>query len=293
MATIKKINLFCILLLVLGLISCRQSELQTEAKLKVLTTIPPLYSFTKSITGDIADVDNLITSVAGPHEYSFSLSDAMKIKKAHVLIKNGVNLENWLGRLLSSAGNKTLKIIDTSSGVEIINNNPHIWLSPGNAVVQVRNILNALIEADPENSKRYIENAGNYIERLEILDRQIKSKVKTFREINFVAFHSAFLYFARDYGLKQVAVIQEFPEKNLSPKHIADVINKIKASGTKIIFSEPGINNRIVETLARDLNLHIYRLDTLETGELLPQWYEDRIMANLEVIEKAFKDSEQ
>lgn len=271
------------------------SELQqTETKLKVLTTIAPLYCFTKNIAGDFADVENLLSSGAGPHEYSFSPADVKKITEAQVIMKNGVNLDVWLDKLTVVAGKEKLTVVDTSSGVKIINKNPHIWLSPGNAVIQVKNIRDALVKADPENSERYMENTEKYIKRLDILDREIRDEVKTWQRKEFVAFHSAFLYFERDYGLRQVAVIQESPEGQPTPRHIANVINTIKTRDIRAIFTEPQASHKIIESISQDLNLQVYSLDTLETVALYPggnktppEWYEDRMRANLEVLKKA------
>ncbi|MBI5409925.1 MAG: zinc ABC transporter substrate-binding protein [Nitrospirae bacterium] len=271
--------------------SSKKDELPArDDKLRVLTTIAPLYSLTKNVTGDAAHVENLLPSGAGPHEYSLSPEDVMKIAQARVLIKNGVGLETWLDKLmaeqLAHAAEKPL-IVDSSPAVEVIDNDPHIWLSPKNAVIQVKNIRDALVRADAGNKEVYTKNADKYIKHLEALDKEISGEVGSWKKREFVSFHSAFRYLARDYGLKQAAVIQEFPEKEPTPKHIADVINTIREKDIKVIFSEPRVSHKIVEAIARDLRLNVYSLDTLETGALYPEWYEVRMRANLEVLKMA------
>jgi len=260
----------------------------TDAKkIRVLTTIAPLYSFTMSVAGDHAIVENLLPSGVGPHEYSMSPEDVIKISKAAVLVKNGVGLENWLNKLTLQDKSVSQAFVDSSSGVKLIDNDPHIWLSPGNVIIQVRNIRDALMKADPVNAESYVKNAEDYIKRLELLDREISKITGRFRKKEFVSLHSAFSYFARDYGLMQVAVIQEFPEKEPTPRHIADVIRAIKENNIRVIFSEPRISHKVVDALAKDLNLQVYNLDTLETGALYPEWYEVRMRANLEVLKMA------
>jgi len=290
-------GLLSALILCLTLFSCQQpgdnASRPASEKLRVLTTIAPLYSFTKNIAGDAAVVENLLPAGAGPHEYSLRPGDARKVADADVIIKNGVDLETWLDKLLSSAGEmpsaagRSSVVTDTSVGVEIISNDPHIWLSPKNAVIQVKNIRDALMKADPANSSVYERNAFEYIKRLELLDNEIKSGIMTFKSRKFVSFHSAFVYLARDYGLTQAAVIQEMPETEPSAGHIADVIKIIRAEGIKSIFSQPGTSHKITGSLAGDLGLRVYSLDTLETGGLSGQWYEERMRADLEVLRKA------
>jgi zinc transport system substrate-binding protein len=179
--------------------------------------------------------------------------------------------------------------VNTSSGVELIENNPHIWLSPKRAIIQASNILDSLVKSDPEGSKIYRENAEKYIENLEVLDRGMREEIKTWKRKEFVVFNSAFLYFTMDYGLKQAAVIQESHEKEPTPKYIAYVIDTIQRKGIREIFSEPQFSHKLVRTIAKDLNLSVYSLDTLETGDFNSGWYEERIKANFEVLKKALK----
>ena len=307
MRTFRKLKCSIICLLFACLLSCQQSDnrpgkdepLQKAGssesqlynkKLRVLTTIAPLYSFAKNIAGDAATVENLLPSGTDPHEYSLNPGDLIKITQAQIIIKNGIGLETWLDKLIAdqspSSGGKPI-VVDSASGINIINSDPHIWLSPRNAIIQVKNISEALIKADPVNSNIYRKNAADYLKRLENLDREITDIIGKLGKKEFVPLHSAFLYFARDYGLRQAAVIQEFPDKEPTPGHISDVINIIRANNIKFIFSEPGVSNKIVEMLARDLRLQVYRLDTIETGVLSPEFYEERMRANLEAFKTA------
>lgn len=287
-----------ILVLFLSVAACKGPVAQPSGKLRILTTIAPLYSFTKNIAGDAALVDNLIPSGVGPHEYSLSPGDARKVAETQILIINGVNLEAWLHKLTGSVEDirqasqdkkEKLVIVNTSIGVDIISNDPHIWLSPKNAVIQVKNIRDALIRADPVNIETYSGNAAEYIRRLEILDREIKAEVTAWKMKEFVAFHPAFEYFARDYGLEQAAVIQETPEIEPSPQHIAQVIETIKSKGIKAIFTEPQFSHKIVSSIAGDLNLQVYSLDTLETGSFSKGWYENTMRANVKVLKKVLE----
>jgi len=273
--------------------SCEQIPDKSDGRLTILTTIPPLYSFTKNITGDIANVENLLPNGAEPHDYSFGPSDIKKVSKAQIIIKNGLNLEAWLDKLLASAEENSaatgreLFVVDSGAGIDVMGNDPHIWLSPARAVGQVKNIRDALIRLDSVNAQVYSSNAAFYINRLQSLSNDITVAAGTFRRREFVAFHSAFIYFADDYGLDQAAVIQEFPGIKSSPTRIAEVIDIIRERDIKAIFSEPGSSHKIVNSIADDLGLEVYALDTLETGSLSKDWYENKMRANLEVLRTA------
>ena len=273
--------------------ACEPTSDQSDGRLTILTTIPPLYSFTKNIAGDIANVENLLPNGAGPHDYAFGPADIKKVTKARIIIKNGLGLETWLDRLLVSAEENAaavghdLFIVDSSSGIEVKDNDPHIWLSPAKAVAQVKNIRDALIRIDTVNAEVYSRNASVYINRLQSLNNEINLAVSTFKRREFVALHSAFTYFADDYGLKQAAVIQGSPDITSSPTRIAEVINLIRERDIKAIFSEPGSSHNIVNSIADDLGLEVHALDTLETGSLSKDWYENKMRANLEVLRAA------
>jgi len=282
--------LFCMVVLMQA---CEPASDKSDGRLTILTTIPPLYSFTKNIAGDIANVENLLPNGAEPHDYSFGPSDIKKISRAQIIIKNGLGLETWLDRLLASAAENArasgqeLFVVDSSSGIDVLDNDPHIWLSPARAVGQVKNIRDALIRIDTVNAEVYSRNAAIYINRLQTLSNDITVAVATFKRREFVAFHSAFKYFADDYGLDQAAVIQESPGITSSPAGIAAVIDIIRERDIKAIFSEPGSSHKIINSIAGDLGLEVHALDTLETGSLSKDWYENKMRANLEVLRTA------
>jgi zinc/manganese transport system substrate-binding protein len=268
--------------------SCKPPVTENNTRLKVLTTVAPIFSFTKNITGNTADVENLLPSGAGPHEYSLSPDDARKIAQADIIIINGVNLESWLNKLTGVSENSSVStVVDSSSGIEILDNDPHIWLSPLNAIMQVKRIRDGLINADPENRKVYSDNSAAYIKRLEILDKEISDEISGWDRKDFVAFHPAFRYLAKDYGLNLAAVIKASPEAEPSPRHIAKVIDIIKSKNIKSIFTDPMITHKIVRSIATDLDLQVYSLDTMETGNSSKEYYEDRTRANISVLKKA------
>lgn len=290
---IARLKVPALVLLIFISYSCTRPATSPESKVKILTTIAPLYCFTINITGDTADLENLLPAGVGPHEYSLSPGDAKKIASAQIIVKNGVNLEMWLDKALGVAGmdapetGKT--VVNTSDGINIIDGDPHIWLSPRNAMIQVQNIRNALVEADPDNRIRYEGNAALYMKELKALDREIREEVKQWTGREFVSFLPAFKYLAEEYGLVVAAVIQETPEVEPAPKHIAEVINIIQSKKMQAVFTEPMISHKIVDSLAGDLQIKVLRLDTLETGSPDRTWYVDKMKMNLAELKKVLE----
>ncbi len=264
--------------------------------LRVVTTFFPLYDFTKEIAGNRVDLDILFSQT--PEVSSFSPADVQKINRADLLIKNGSNLEPVLDDLVAASDNKNIIVVDTSKGITILTTeetggygdpNPHIWLNPQNAIIQVQNIRDALAAQDPQNAEFYRQNSENYVNLLRQLDREIENEVRNFSQKDFIAFHPAFSYFAKRYGLKQAAVIEEFPGKEPAPGYISEIIQTIKNFGVRAIFSEPQFSPRIVKVIAQDLGIEVRELDPAETGDLERDSYISIMRTNLKTLKEAMK----
>ncbi|MEX2059501.1 MAG: metal ABC transporter substrate-binding protein, partial [Nitrosopumilaceae archaeon] len=85
-----------------------------------------------------------------------------------------------------------------------------IWLNPSLAKIQVKNIAEGLIELDPDNGPYYHDNSENYIKKLDTLDSKIRDELSNCSK-DFVAFHNAFTYFAKEYGLNQHTIVSNEP----------------------------------------------------------------------------------
>lgn len=297
-----------------------QSQAQDAAaqsqQLKVVATFLPMYWFTKAVAGDLAKVEVLIPPGTEVHEYQATPGNVQAIAQADVLVKNGLGMEEFLEGTLKNAQNTQLSEIDTSIGIETLEEtspvvkpggadndhegenagashdheheagNPHIWLDPVRAKQQVANIRDGLIAADPQNKATYQANAAVYIKQLAALDREFKQRLQQYPNCTFVTFHDAYPYLANRYQLKQVAVV-EIPEDQLSPADVQKTVNAVKQYKVKALFGEPGVDNKLLQGLSQDLNLTLRPLDPLESGPLDPQHYFTAMKANLQTMESA------
>ncbi|MBW4455649.1 MAG: metal ABC transporter substrate-binding protein [Nostoc indistinguendum CM1-VF10] len=295
----------------------QSSQAQTTAstpvaqleKTKVVTTFLPIYLFTKAVAGNVADVEILVPPGTEVHEYQATPENVKAIATANVLVKNGLALEEFLENTVKNAENSKLTEIDASKGIKPLNEispvvrtteeekdhdhehaqgNPHVWLDPVLAKQQVTNIRDGLIAADPANKVTYEANAAAYIKELESLNSEFRQTLQKTPSCTFVTFHDAFPYLAQRYNLKQVAVVQ-IPEDQLSPTDVQNAVNAVKKFKVKALFSEPGVDNKLLTSLSKDLKLNLRTLDSLETGETDPQHYFKAMKANLQTLETACK----
>ena len=282
---------------------------QKLPKTKVVTTFLPVYLLTKAVTGDVAEVDILVKPGTEVHEYQGTPANVKAIATANVVIKNGLGLEEFLSDTIKNAGNSQLVEIDVSKGIEPINKispidktvggeddhdhehrfgNPHIWLDPVLAKQQIINIRDGLIMADPGNKANYQTNAASYIQKLDSLNNEFQQTLKKTPNCTFITFHDAFPYLAKRYNLKQVAVV-EIPEKQLSPTDVQKVVNTVKKYKTKALFSEPGLDNKLLTSISQDLQLTVKTLDSLETGDTNPEYYFKAMKTNLQSLASGCK----
>jgi zinc/manganese transport system substrate-binding protein len=212
------------------------------------------------------------------------------IATANVLVKNGLGVEKFLANIVNNSQNPQLLEIDTSSGIKetpkeqnLRDVNPHIWLDPVLAQQQIINIRDGLIRADPRNKTTYQTNARKYIQELKNLDAEFTNALKQTPNCTFITFHDAFPYLAQRYHLHQLAVV-EIPEDQLSPADVEKAVNAVKKYKVKTLFSELGVDNKLLTSLSRDLHLTLHPLNSLENGETNPEYYFKAMRANLQAI---------
>jgi zinc transport system substrate-binding protein len=246
---------------------------------KVVTTFLPITLFTRAVAGDCATVTPLIPASTGPHDFQAKPGDLMALRQARVLVKNGLEMESFLGKLIASAGNPQLQVIDSSRGVATLDTehqddghghdhgavNPHIWLDPLRAVQQVETIRDGLVKADPSCAEGYRRNAAAFTAELKKLNSEITAQLQPYRGKTFVAFHDFAPYFAQRYGLKAEYLV-DVPEINPSPVDLRRVVAAVKSSQLKALVSEPQEGNRSFNALASDLGVKIVAFDPLETA---------------------------
>ena len=254
---------------------------------KVVTTFLPITLFTRAVAGDCATVTALIPPSTGPHDFQAKPGDLTSLRQARVLVKNGLEMESFLDKLVASAGNPQLRVIDSSRAVATLDTehhgdghgdeqghghshdhgavNPHVWLDPLRAVQQVEAIRDGLVKADPSCAEGYRRNAAAYTTELKKLNGEIAAQLQPYQGKTFVAFHDFAPYFAQRYGLRAEFLV-DVPEVNPSPADLQRVAAAVKSSQLKALVSEPQEGNRSFNALARDLGVKIVAFDPLETA---------------------------
>lgn len=274
-----------------------------STEISVIASFYPLYEFTKQVGQDNVKISLLVPPGVEPHNWEPTITDLQKMYESNLIVINGLGFENWIVNF--NAVNSKVSVVDTSYSITPIRVNlennleiltdeskefttdPHIWLNPITIKIQVQNIANALIELDPENENSYQKNADSYKLELDILDKKIRDELSKCNKKDFFAFHNAFSYFAREYGLNQHTVLKSMdPLEDPSPKDIKEVIDLAKTLETKVIFTEEFVNPKVAQVIADETGSKLLVLSPLEFGDE-NRTYLERIEQNLSNLKEA------
>ena len=289
------------------------SEISTadNLKLQVVASANFLYEFTQNIGNEMIDVTLLVPMGVDPHDWEPTIRDTERLQRADMIITNGIGYEHWIGSL--STSNYQGIIVDTSNGILIDydkkhddekhddekhddekhddekhkhgNLDPHIWLNPVYAQLQVKNIANALSNSDPTNKNYYQSNAAIYNQELDLLDSKIRTDLSGCGT-DFITFHDAFSYFAEEYGLTQHTIISSTDSHGeVTLQTLENIISLARELNIKVIFAEENTSTKTSQVIADEIGGKVLVLSPLEITS--NENYIYKMTQNLESLKEA------
>lgn len=254
-----------------------------DGRLRVLTSFYPMYDFACKIGGDCIDVTNMVPSGTEPHDWEPSTNDLKNLEKADVFIYNSADMEPWADDLLVSRSD-TLRVVEASENVELRTTDgehehahehegadhhhgdfdPHVWLDPENAKIEMEAIKDALCAADPDNSTVFQSNYEKYAAELDALDAEFREKLASLPNRTIVVAHEAFGYLCDAYGLTQVGIEGLSPDSEPDPGRMAEVIDFVRDHSISTIFFEELVSPKVAEAIASETGAQAKMLSPLE-----------------------------
>ncbi|OGW54504.1 MAG: hypothetical protein A2Y81_06860 [Nitrospirae bacterium RBG_13_43_8] len=245
-----------------------------EKKLKVITTLFPLYDMAKNIGDDKAEVSLLLPPGVEAHSFEPKPSDIVKINEADIFVYTGKFMEPWAEDVIKGAVNKNLIVVDASRGTKMIvgvfhdldepagSLDPHIWLDFDNAKIMVKNIVQAFEFKDSADANFYEQKANDYSTKLTELDTSYKKGLATCKSKEIVyGGHYAFGYLAKRYGLKYLAAQGVSPDAEPTANDLVKLVEQVKKGKIKYIFYEELTSPKIAETIAGETSTKLLLLN--------------------------------
>ena len=281
--------------------------------LDVVVTIPVLKDLAEQVGGAHVRILSLLSGLESEHSYSPKPSDLVAVRKAKVLFEVGVGLEVWASSLVKNSGNSSLRVVTTSKGIALIRDhelrggageppssgrltlqgnregNPHIWLDPENAKIMMRHITEAFIAVDPAHASVYRDNQAAYLRQLDQLQADLAERLRHLPDRRIIVHHPAWPYFARRFGFQIVGEIVRQAGAEPSAHHIQELIAEIRKNHIRVVVSEPQLNQKIPEVLARETGARVVVLTPLPGGVAGTETYLDMLRYNVLQLAQALE----
>ncbi len=259
------------------------------SNINAVVSIVPEQTFLKAIGGEKVNITLMVQAGDSPHTYEPKPSQMLSVAKADLYLAIDVEFEQvWLPKF-QSLNNKML-VADIAEGVEKIamshdaheshtahdaheheGQDPHIWTSPANVKTIAQNIYKALVKVDKDNEDYYHHNLDAFLNQVKDTDIQIKKSLSSLKgSRTFMVFHPSWGYFAKAYGLKQIAV--EVEGKSPKPRELVQLIKEAREENVTAIFTQPEFSDASAKILAKEL-----RIPVIKVSPLAPNWSENLI----------------
>jgi zinc transport system substrate-binding protein len=247
---------------------------------KIVVTTFPIYDICREILGSEEDIMLLQDNGADMHSYQPSAKDITAISKAELFVFIGGESDSWVGDIIRSSGNVNLQRLCLINHVDKLEESydgivdgdhihhhehengeehsddcydEHIWLSIRNMKKMTEAILIELINVYPHMEQLLIENANEYIEKLDDLDQRYTEVCKNKETTIVMADRFPFLYLAHDYGLNFLAAYHGCSsDTQASVSIISKLIEKVNAESLNYICVLENSDRSIADSVRLD-----------------------------------------
>ncbi len=246
-------------------------------------SILPLRSLVQGIVGDDFDIEVLVPPGASPETFEPTPRQFVGLNKARMVFN--VGLIDFETTLLAKIEDQA-KVVNLSRGIELIAGtcshgshghththgiDPHVWTSPRALQKMAENAYEAIRKAYPDSVK-YETNYRLLQQELKALDERTAARIAACGVEYFIIYHPALTYYARDYGLRQIAI--EADGKEPSAKQLTQLIRQAREDGVRRILYQSQFPASAVEVIARDIDAEYAEVDPLR----------EDVIANIEEI---------
>ena len=262
----QKIATFIICaLLIVGCTTKSDSDKKT-----IFVTITPMQSIIEEITAGDFDIEVIVPKGASPEPFEPTPKQVTSFSDAELIFSTGlIDFEQSLVERIDDDA----EVVNLSNGIELIAGScshgnhkhkhgvdPHIWTSPRALRTMVTNAHKAIMAHYPDSVK-YTEATGRLLERIDALDTYCATRIKAEGVEAMMIYHPAYTYYARDYGIEQIAIEHDGKEPSL--RQTTALIEKAKKHGVKAILRQPQYSEDKVRAIANDAGAEIITTDPL------------------------------
>ena len=266
----------------------------------IAATTLPVWDFTSRLCqGTPLAVTRLVTEqVSCLHDYSLNVRQVKAAEAAQVVVISGAGLEDFLDDLLLD-----VPTIDASQGISLLHSDeaheeeahhheevghhheedPHIWLSPENAMVMAKNICDGLSRQYPDYEDTFRANLEDLLTQLEALQSYGEEQLSDLQCRELIPFHDGFSYFAQAFHLTILESVEEESGSEASAKDLIHLTELVRDHNLPAIFTEVSGSDSAARVIARGTGCKVYALDMAMSGDS----YFEAMYHNIDTIREA------
>lgn len=260
----------------------------------IAATTLPVWDFTSRLCqGTPLAVTRLVTEqVSCLHDYSLNVRQVKAAEAAQVVVISGAGLEDFLDDLLLD-----VPTIDASQGISLLHSDeaheeeehhheeedPHIWLSPENAMVMAQNICDGLSRQYPDYEDTFRANLEDLLSQLEALQSYGEEQLSGLQCRELIPFHDGFSYFAQAFHLSILESVEEESGSEASAKDLIHLTELVRKHDLPAIFTEVSGSDSAAQVIARETGCKVYALDMAMSGDS----YFEAMYHNIDTIREA------
>ena len=277
----KLIHYLSLFLIALFTLSCGTKKAEKERIISV--TIEPQRYFVEKIAGNLFKIHCVTPAGQSPETYDPTPQQMVQIGKSMAYFRIGeIGFERaWMKNL--SEQNPDMKVFNLSKGMKMIKNHeehvrhdhdghhhhhhhglvdPHIWTSIEGAKTIAKNILDAVVELDPNNQSIYQNNYQALSKEIEKTEVTLKNLLEPLRGTSFIIYHPALTYFAHEFGLNQLCI--ELDGKEPSPAQLKKLVDTAQESKAKVVFIQKEFDQKNAELIAKETGCKLEQINPLD-----------------------------
>jgi zinc transport system substrate-binding protein len=268
-----------------------QTEIAVQEPLRVVASFFPYAEFARGVAGGDASITTLVPSGVEPHDFEPTPRDIEKLYQADVVIINGAGIDAWADKLSPELIKRGVRVVRMSDTLNLLPGqddehqneslvaleedkhehdesafDPHFWLDPVLAEIQVNRIKEVFKEVDPANQVQYEARWAVTTQELRSLDQEYTSGLSQCRLRSVVTAHDAFTYLAKRYTLEVISIAGLSPNTEPSPKRLVEIANVVRERNIGYIFFETLSSPKLSQTLARETGVETLVFNPIEGG---------------------------
>lgn len=278
---------------------------QAAAPIRVVTAIPDFAVIAEAIGDGEVEAESIIVGNRDVHAVELLPSFFVKIRRAQMYVKVGLDLDLWSQQLIDGSRNTRLVVVDVSSRITPLEvptfkvdasygdlhrfGNPHYWLDPAATKPMVEAILAGLVQVAPDRAGQFRAAADAYLATYEAAAARWSERLAPYRGTKLVSFHRSWPYFAQRFGLEIVGEMEPKPGVPPTPRHIAAMQELLRSGTVAAILMESYFDDRVPKMLARTTGVPLVTVPVLvgadpgaDTREAMFDIIVDRLVSALE-----------